>query len=110
MEIAPLTKERVTSHSVDLGDAAEAKRAFEEIAAIHNGVQVLVNNAGTWRPRKSSGELTVDDIMTSFQLNFLTAFNATQETLSLRKRNPGGSLSIINIGATARRPRKRTPG
>jgi short-subunit dehydrogenase len=100
-EIETVGKERVSSHAADLGDATTAKRAFEEIVRIHGGIQTLVNNAGTWRPRKSSGELTVDDVMASFQLNFLTAFNAVQETLSLRKKNPGIPLAIINIGATA---------
>lgn len=92
---------KVSIHVADLVDPVKTMLAFDEIKTIHGGVEVLVNNAATWFTRQSIELLTAELIRSSFELNFITAFNATKEALRLQSELKSSTLTIINIGATA---------
>ncbi len=92
---------RVSIHPADLADPQQTERAFEEILATHGHIQTLVNNAATWTGGTPIQKLSVDEILSSFQLNFLSAFHATKQALRAWEQGGRGPLCIINIGATA---------
>ena len=87
----------VSIHNVDLTKQTEVEKAFLDIKQTHGKVRALINNAATWIS-KPLGDVTKADIQTSFDLNFYTAFHATQ---ALLKQKTKSDLAIINIGATA---------
>lgn len=111
---AALLKEKsgtqiVSSHQIDLTQPDEVTKGFKEIFAQHKRIRGLVNNAGTWLGRKEIKDLTLDDIKNGFELNFYSAFSATQETLQYhRAQKEKGELSIIFIGATASQSGRKT--
>ena len=93
--------QNISTHAVDLVDKDMVEKAFQEIQKIHGEVQVLVNNAGTWTGGKLIEGLSRNDVQTSFNLNFFSAFNATKAALNLRTADTSREFSIINIGATS---------
>lgn len=95
------TEQRISCHAVDLTSPEDTHRVFLDVFNTHRGIQVLVNNAATWIPRKRIEDIETEEIEKSLNLNFMSAFNATQAVLKLRKRHKFKSLTIINIGATA---------
>jgi short-subunit dehydrogenase len=92
---------RVSIHAADLTDARQTERAFGEILAAHKCIHTVVNNAATWTGGSSIRQLSAEDILRSFHLNFLSAFHATKEALRAWEQGGRGPLCIINIGATA---------
>lgn len=92
-------KEKVSSHVVDLTNEKEVRAVFRSIQDIHGPIRALINNAGTWTGGKTIEELTADDLRSSLDLNFFSAFNATKAFLDLKSRS--AELSIVNIGATS---------
>lgn len=92
---------KVSAHIADLTDASQTERAFAEILATHGGIQTLINNAATWTGGGSVLQLSAEDILRSFHLNFFSAFHATKEALRAWEQGGRGQLCIINIGATA---------
>ena len=87
----------VSIHVVDLTKQTDVEKVFSEIVQTHGKVRVLVNNAATW-VAKPLAQVTKADIQTSLDLNFFSAFHATQALLDKRIKS---ELAVINIGATA---------
>lgn len=102
IEQAIASPEEVSIHRADLTLEDQVQSAFGEIHKIHGSIDVLVNNVATWTGGKTIAELSKQDVQRSLDLNFFTAFNATQATLASRK-NTGtlDNLRIICIGATS---------
>lgn len=88
-------------HSVDLTNEEATQHVFEEILHIHEGIQVLVNNAATWTGGKGIAELTTAEVRRSLDLNFFSAVHASQAALRVWEQTGNQALCMINIGATA---------
>jgi NAD(P)-dependent dehydrogenase (short-subunit alcohol dehydrogenase family) len=93
---AAATAERIELGSVDLSDAAEAKKAIEAAAAHFGRLDALVNIAGGF-----TFEAVADGDGTSWQrmyaLNVLTALNTSRAALPHLAASSAGR--IVNIGA-----------
>jgi NAD(P)-dependent dehydrogenase (short-subunit alcohol dehydrogenase family) len=86
----------------DLALMAETARAAEEVAALTNRIEVLVNNAGGMTDRFV---VTPEGYEENFAGNHLGPFLLTQRLLPLLKRAaadaPAGSVRIINVSSDA---------
>ncbi len=91
------TKKEISVHRVDLTQKMEVDQTISEVLREHGRVCALVNNAATW-VAGSLSQLTPEDILNSLNLNFFSAFHATQALLKQRKK---GDLALVNVGATA---------
>jgi NAD(P)-dependent dehydrogenase (short-subunit alcohol dehydrogenase family) len=93
---AAATAERIELGSVDLSDAAQAKKAIEAAAAHFGRLDALVNIAGGF-----TFEAVADDDGSSWQrmytLNVLTALNTSRAALPHLAASSAGR--IVNIGA-----------
>lgn len=93
--------QKISTHVVDLTDSKKTAVVFKEIKKTHGDIRALINNAGTWMGTHKIETLKREEIQRSLDLNFFSAFNATQEVLAVRNHLKRSELSIINIGATA---------
>jgi NAD(P)-dependent dehydrogenase (short-subunit alcohol dehydrogenase family) len=93
---AAATSERIELGSVDLSDAAQAKKAIDAAAAHFGRLDALVNIAGGF-----TFEAVADGDATSwprmYALNVLTALNTSRAALSHLAASSAGR--IVNIGA-----------
>jgi len=80
----------------DVGDAQSVRAAFEELAAKHGHVDVLVNNAGS-SPLRRIEELSDEEIATTVGCNLLGAVYATRSAIPLLRAAGGGD--IVNISS-----------
>lgn len=80
----------------DLSSQAEIRRLAAEFKAKHNGLDVLVNNAGVYIPKRT---LTVDGIETTFAVNHLAYFLLTNLLLDLLKQS--APSRIVNVSSEA---------
>jgi NADP-dependent 3-hydroxy acid dehydrogenase YdfG len=97
--------QRLTVVPADVGDVEQVRRAFETIRAWAgaDGVELLVNAAGTNIPRRSLTELSVADYQLLIDTNLNGAFYCVHEVLSgMRARNRGTIVNIVSdAGLTA---------
>lgn len=98
------TKSKLSHAMVDIIDVdlVQYEEVFEKISkydfSIYNEI-VLINNAATWTGGIPIKEITPQIMREAFDLNFMSAFNATKATLELSA--PNSRIKIFNIGATA---------
>ena len=78
----------------DLESQAQVRRAAKEIAASHDHIDVLINNAGNVF---STRQFTEDGIERTFALNHLAPFLFTHLLLDLLKAAPHGR--IVNVSS-----------
>ncbi len=100
--VANLKSEGIDATGVcaDVGDAAEAKRAADQVAMAIGEIGVLVNNAGVLIARPFD-ELTVDDWDTTMTTNVRSLFLMTRAVLpAMRRRREG---TIVNVASLAGR-------
>jgi len=100
--VASLKGEGIDAAGVcaDVGDAAQAKRAADQVAMAIGEVGVLVNNAGVLIARPFD-ELTVDDWDTTMTTNVRSLFLMTRAVLpAMRRRREG---TIVNVASLAGR-------
>jgi 3-oxoacyl-[acyl-carrier protein] reductase len=100
--VADLRKEGVDAAgaAADVGDAAQAGRAAEQISASIGEIGVLVNNAGVLIARPFE-ELTLEDWDTTMATNLRSLYLMTRAVLpAMRRRRQG---SIVNIASLAGR-------
>ena len=100
--VASLKSEGIdaTGVSADVGDAAEAKRAADQVAMAIGEIGVLVNNAGVLIARPFD-ELTIDDWDTTMTTNVRSLFLMTKAVLpAMRRRREG---TIVNVASLAGR-------
>lgn len=90
------TPSRITLGGVDLSDAAQAGTAIDAIAARFGRIDALINIAGAF-----AFETVADGNAATWQrlynINVLTALNASRAALAHLSRSPAGR--IVNIGA-----------
>lgn len=84
--------DRVELVLADLASMAQVKRAAGEIVARHPKIQVLVNNAAVFLPKR---ELTDEGLEKTFATNYLSHFVLTQLLLPALKA--GAPSRIINV-------------
>lgn len=82
----------------DLSSMAEVKRVGEEIAAAHDRIDVLVNNAGALLMDR---QVTKDGYEGTFATNHLAYFLLTKVLLDRVKASPSGR--IVNVASEAHR-------
>jgi 3-oxoacyl-[acyl-carrier protein] reductase len=100
--VASLKSEGIDATGVcaDVGDAAEAQRAADQVAMAIGEIGVLVNNAGVLIARPFD-ELTVDDWDTTMTTNARSLFLMTKAVLpAMRRRREG---TIVNVASLAGR-------
>ena len=95
------SKTPISIHAVDLRDEAKVQKEMKAILKIHGDVRALINNAATWMGTTSVKKLNTTEIKDSFDLNFFTAFNATNSLLKVKPNGKRSDLAIVNIGATS---------
>lgn len=80
---------------VDVADAGEVRRWFEDVTARWGGVDVLVNNAGIGGPNAPVEEVSVEDWQRCLDVNLTGAFHCIRNAAPLMKAQRSGC--IINI-------------
>jgi NAD(P)-dependent dehydrogenase (short-subunit alcohol dehydrogenase family) len=85
--------------ALDVSDSAAVERAFDEIAARHGGIDVLVNNAGV-SIRKPSDELSLDEWNRVVAVNLTAAFVCSRTALRhFGRRRAGVPGAIVNTAS-----------
>ncbi len=93
--------ERVTSLAVDLVAPEGPARLIERALAVHQRVDVLVNNVGAVRLRLQGFLGTSDEEFAwSLQTNFFSALRATRAVLpTMLKQGSGSIVNIVSVNA-----------
>jgi 3-oxoacyl-[acyl-carrier protein] reductase len=89
---------RARAFQADLAHAGEATRLVEEVAATWGGLDVLINNAGTYT-RTPLAELSEAQWREGYDSTATAAFFTTRAALPLLARSGHGR--VINIGDSA---------
>ena len=82
--------------SADLGDRMQLRDAFDKAVVLLNGLDVIVNNAGTQR-RSKSEEFSIEDWDRVIEVNLTSVFELCQ--LAGKKMLDQGYGKIINIAS-----------
>jgi NAD(P)-dependent dehydrogenase (short-subunit alcohol dehydrogenase family) len=82
----------------NLSSQDEVRRAAAEFKSRHTRLDVLVNNAGVFVPRR---QVTVDGLEETFAVNHLSYFLLTRELLELLKAS--APSRIVNVSSDAHR-------
>ena len=98
-EIAAAATNRPSGYTADLGSLEQVRRLAAEIAAEHDRIDVLVNNAGvaTMERRLSSDGYELD-----FAVNYLSHYLLTLELLPLVEA--GREPRIVNVASIGQAP------
>jgi NAD(P)-dependent dehydrogenase (short-subunit alcohol dehydrogenase family) len=80
----------------DLSSQAEIRRLADEFKAKHNRLDVLLNNAGVYIPKRT---LTIDNIETTFAVNHLAYFLVTNLLLDVLKQS--APSRIVSVSSEA---------
>ncbi len=86
--------ERCAFMRCDVTDRASVKEAFAAVMSSFGGLDVLINNAGTY-PHQEFEKITDDEWHRVFKLDLDAVFYCTQEAVSLMKGAKRGK--IINV-------------
>ena len=86
----------VAAMSLDLSDLESVRRFAEEIAAQHQKLDLLINNAGVMVPPKST---TRQGFELQFGTNHLGHFALTGHLLPLLCRTPGSRVVVVSSNA-----------
>ncbi|MCV2395190.1 SDR family NAD(P)-dependent oxidoreductase [Actinotalea sp. M2MS4P-6] len=95
---------RVDTVRADLADLTQVRRLADDVAAITDRIDVLVNNAGVGagEPDGTTRRLTVDGNELRFAVNYLAPFALTQRLLPLLGAN--GPARIVNVASIGQAP------
>jgi 2-keto-3-deoxy-L-fuconate dehydrogenase len=86
------------SFACDVTDDAQVRRVFDQIAAQHGGIHLLVNNAGV--SHAGTVETTTTDAFEQlYRVNVRGVFHCLQS--AVRHMVAGGGGSIVNMGSIA---------
>ncbi len=91
------TAANYTSMVCDLTDAEAVQKVFAQIAELHGGVDVLVNNAGSCIMEEFA-ETTSASLHQQMAINFDSAFYCCQAVIPQMQQRPG-TKKIINISS-----------
>ncbi len=81
--------------AADVTDEAQVARLFDEAAALHGALHILVNNAGT-TVRKAAQDMSLDEWRQVMDVNLTSAFLCSRAAHPWLKRQGG---KVINIGS-----------
>ncbi|MEP7146450.1 MAG: SDR family NAD(P)-dependent oxidoreductase, partial [bacterium] len=91
---------KIFSFVCDATDEASVSGFINDVAALENGnIGYLINTVGGIDPPKSIIDLSSDELKKMIDLNFMSTFYFTRETLKVMAKNKYGR--IISIGAIA---------
>ena len=88
-------------HAADFASLDEVRRFASEILREYDRLDVLVNNAGIWRPR-GERELSRDGHELHFAVNYLSGFLLTRLLLPLLVES--APARIVNVASVAQTP------
>ncbi len=91
-------KASFTPMQVDVSEASEVRRAYNEIGEINGRPTILINNAGVYPHRDSLSEYP-EDFMQTMAINLGGVVNCTATALQYMKES--GIGRIINVGSFA---------
>ena len=83
----------------DVGDPGQVEAAFEELLSRHDGLRVLVNNAGIAGPAGAVEDLGVEEWNRCISVNLSGAFYVARKAIPSLKKQRGGT--IINVASNA---------
>lgn len=89
----------------DVTDAAAVGRVFENAATDMGGLDILVSNAGSAQ-QGAIGDLPMDELRRSFELNFFGHQNACQAAVKIFRRQGRGGSILFNISNQSVNPGK----
>jgi NAD(P)-dependent dehydrogenase (short-subunit alcohol dehydrogenase family) len=92
----PARPDRIELGSVDLSDAAQAKKAIDAVASHFGRLDVLINIAGGFA-FEAVAEGDPETWQRMYALNVLTALNASRSAIP--HLTASGSARIVNVGA-----------
>ncbi len=92
-------------YACDVTDAASVSRVFEQVAADLGGLDILVSNAGSAQ-QGAIGDLPMEDLRRSFDLNFFGHQNACQAAIRIFRRQGRGGTILFNISNQSVNPGK----
>lgn len=81
----------------DLLEPSTLDEARDQVARHHEGLDLLVNNAGTYGSREGFEDLTDMDFETVFDVNCLGAFRVTRRFLPLLEEARGNVVFITSL-------------
>lgn len=84
----------------DISDAKNVQKTFEMIAAEHNGIDALVNNAAI-QVCKSILDTTMDDWDRVMDINLRAIFKMVKEFFPLLQNNKGSIVNVSSVHAMA---------
>lgn len=88
-------------HAADLGSMAEVRALGEAVLGDHDRLDVLVNNAGIWRPGETARRTSVDGHELTFAVNYLSHFLLTRILLPVIPASPASRIVNVSSGAQA---------
>jgi NAD(P)-dependent dehydrogenase (short-subunit alcohol dehydrogenase family) len=89
----------------DVTDAGSVKRALEAAASDLGRLDILVSNAGSAQ-QGAIGDLPIEDLRRSFELNFFGHQNACQAAIQIFRRQGRGGSILFNISNQSVNPGK----
>jgi NAD(P)-dependent dehydrogenase (short-subunit alcohol dehydrogenase family) len=93
------------SYLCDVTDTAAVGQVFENAAAEMGGLDILVSNAGSAQ-QGAIGDLPMDELRKSFELNFFGHQNACQAAVKIFRRQGRGGSILFNISNQSVNPGK----
>ncbi len=93
------------AYRCDVTDEAAVADAFEAAAADLGGLDILVSNAGSAQ-QGAIGDLPMDDLRRSFELNFFGHQHACQAAIRIFRRQGRGGTILFNISNQSVNPGK----
>jgi NAD(P)-dependent dehydrogenase (short-subunit alcohol dehydrogenase family) len=93
----------------DVGNPDSVAALFAQVRAEWGRVDLLFNNAGSFGPRGSVDEVSVDDWQATVGVNLTGAFLCARQAFAvMREQQPGGGRIINNGSISAHTPRPRS--
>lgn len=94
-----------TSYACDVTDTQSVAGAFDAITSDLGGLDILVSNAGSAQ-QGAIGDLPMDELRRSFDLNFFGHQNACQAAIRIFRRQGRGGTILFNISNQSVNPGK----
>lgn len=91
-------KQLVRQFAADVSDAEQRQEVFDWIEDLHDGLQILINNAGH-NIRKPTMDYSDEEWRSIFETNIFSAFELSRFAYPLLKQH--ASSSIVNIGSVS---------
>lgn len=89
---------RLSLFIADLSVQEQVRSLAEEISEVHDGLDVLINNAGVYMPER---RVTLDGIEATLAVNYIAPFLLTHDLLPLL--SAGDQARIVNVASIAHR-------